>query len=245
MIYEEMKQLLDNNILLFLNNLSIECSIPQDVLLQKWELFNTKPVLSKESIATELPIVAEKKVPKKSGYQNFFSKKRLELKTANPSITFPELSKIISVEWGKLNMTEKNKYLIETPVSASHSFTIEELNKKKMADLKDLCEKCGIKKSGNKTELIKNLLGKNQNNAKEVPKTKITVEVDKVDHSLDLYVSSKTEKRSDFETTGASNEEEEFEFDNLSDKFAETDSEATLEDDDEDGNDEDDPFDDE
>jgi hypothetical protein len=60
-----------------------------------------------------------------------------------------------------------------------------------------------------------------------------------------LYVSSKTEKRSDFETTGASNEEEEFEFDNLSDKFAETDSEATLEDDDEDGDVEDDPFDDE
>lgn len=239
-----MKQLLDKNILLFLNNLSLECSIPEDVLLQKWQNFNTKTVSDKESSVKETP-VAEKKVPKKSGYQNFFSKKRLELKTVNPSITFPELSKIISVEWGKLNMTEKNKYLIETPVSVSHSFTIEELNKKKMADLKDLCEKFGIKKSGNKTELIKNLLGKNQNAAKEVLKPKIIVEADKVDHSLDLYVSSKTEKRSDFETTGASNDEEEFEFDNLSDKFPETDTEATLEDDDEDGNDDDDPFDDE
>lgn len=240
-----MKQLLDNNILLFLNNLSIECSIPKDVLLQKWQLFNTKSVPPKESSVLEAPPVVEKKVPKKSGYQNFFQKSAWNLKRRILPSLLSRTSKAISVEWGKLNMTEKNKYLIETPVSSSHSFTIEELNQKKMADLKDLCEKCGIKKSGNKTELIKNLLGKNQNTVNEVPKTKITVEADKVDHSLDLYVSSKTEKRSDFETTGASNEEEEFEFDNLSDKFAETDSEATLEDDEQDGDEEDDPFDDE
>ena len=236
MIYEEMKKLLDNNILLFLEELSSTCSIPKENLFKKWNDFNSKkPVSSNENDTVE------KKVIKKSGYQNFFSKKRIEIKTANPTISFSDLSKIISTEWNKLDIIEKNKFIHDTIPAPKISLTLEELNQKKMGELKDLCEKYGIKKSGNKTELIKNLLGKNQK-APEPPKSKIILPEEKIDHSLDIYVSSKTEKRSDFDTTGVP-EDEEFEFDNLSDKFAESDSEATLEDEDEE--EENDPFDDE
>lgn len=235
MIYEEMKKLVDNNILLFLDSLAVSHNIPKETLFQTWNDFNSKT----ETLVTKP--VTEKKVVKKSGYQNFFSKKRIEIKESNPSISFADLSKQISSEWNSLNINEKNKFINDVIPPPKIMLTLDELNGKKMSELKELCEKYGIKKSGNKTELIKNLMGKNEK-SKEPIKSKITLpEIDKIDHSLDIYVSSKTEKRSDFETTEGNEEEDEF--DNLSDKFADSESEATLEDDEEE--DDEDPFDEE
>ena len=62
-----MKKLLDNNILLFLEELSSSCSIPKENLFKKWNDFNSKKLVSSNENDT-----VEKKVVKKSGYQNFF-----------------------------------------------------------------------------------------------------------------------------------------------------------------------------
>lgn len=112
------------------------------------------------------------------------------------------------------------------------TFTFDELNKKKMSELKELCEKAGVKRSGNKSELIKNLLEKE--NKKQFEK-KSVLPLDGSDSFLDVYVAnSNKQKRSDFE------EQKEFEIDEEGFPFHDdlnkydSDEEGTIEDEDND-----------
>jgi hypothetical protein len=257
MIYQDLKKTLDDNVDRFLDILADGYNIPKSDLSKKWVDFNLPEALP-EPLPTPTSVlqVEEKKVKaKKTPYQNYFTKRRTELKTSNSALSFGEISKTISGEWSSFMQSEKNKYLDDSFSAAPppppslptpHSFTFDELNAKKMDELKELCEKRGTKKSGNKTQLIKNLMELNTlvQKAEILPPQKTTLAKlkecdrnDKNDNSLDLYVSSNQEKRSDFETVTMEippEEEDGFEFDDI-EKF-ESESEDSLEDEDEDEN---------
>jgi len=166
-------------------------------------------------------------LPKKTGYQIFFALKRNELKVNNPKWTHNEITKEISNLWNKLTPVEKNTYSSEM-LPQIEKFTFEELNEKKMSELKDICEKYGIKKGGNKTELIKNLLGQNNENI-EQPKTKLVNSI-KTPNDLDLYINTEEneEKRVDFQTDEVEQESDyESQSDNES-KESDVSSESSL-----------------
>lgn len=208
MIYDDIKKTMDDNMIRFFNYLNtFNCNLTKDQLFEKWQDFNNIKKIN--------PTVP----PKKSGYQNFFAQKRIELKAKNPSIPFTDLSKIISQEWNKLTSEQKNNYIQQTPQIPPNNYTFDELNQKKMSELKDLCEKIGLKKSGNKTDLIRNLLGQND----ETVTTEVSSIIEPPDQSLEIYVSSKSGKRSDFEIND--------DLDIDDDKFNDLDSETTIQDD--------------
>ena len=251
MIYQDLKKTLDDNVDRFLDILAEGYKIPKSDLSKKWVDFNL-PVALPESLPSVIPMDEKKVKAKKTPYQNFFTKRRTELKTSNSALSFGEISKTISGEWSSFTQNEKNKYLDSFSSAPSplpslptpHSFTFDELNAKKMDELKELCEKRGTKKSGNKTQHIKNLRELNTlvQKAEILPPKKTTLAKlkecdrnDKNDNSLDLYVSSNQEKRSDFETVTMEippEEEDGFEFDDI-EKF-ESESEDSLEDEDDD-----------
>jgi len=295
MMRDELMNVIDNNISRFLEHLaqSYPQAISMPQLQQSWQDFkttsgrsksvtfsdshhNTRPAASTLTPAatTTTPVKASPApVTKKSGYQNFFTIRRIELKAENSDLSFGELSKIISAEWNVLQPSEKSRYVnppttvpapapapvpvplpapvlaavaSTAPVVAPTAFTLNDLNDKKMDELKELCEARNLKKSGNKTELIRRLLGyasvlapSSSSTLSRVSPALVMEEAsEKRDSSLDIYVSSKSEKRSDFEHSATTPEEEDFEFENLSDKFNSDDSdESTIQDDDDDDDD--------
>jgi hypothetical protein len=231
-LYEDIKKSIESNMIQFFEFLvDKKSNFSKEELVEKWKEFNEDVNKKNKS---PIMIQQQSTTIKKSGYQNFFAQKRMEIKAKNPSIAFAELSKIISMEWNKLSQEEKNTFIHQIPQMPPNNFTLEELNSKKMSELKALCESIGIKKSGNKTELIKNLLG-NTVTPEEEKKEKIITPIDKPDTSLDIYVSSKKEKRSDFEVTESIDENEfSFDEDDISDtKYDDSESENTIQDDDE------------
>uniref|UniRef100_A0A6C0K2X3 SAP domain-containing protein n=1 Tax=viral metagenome TaxID=1070528 RepID=A0A6C0K2X3_9ZZZZ len=292
MMRDELMNVIDQNISKFLQHLaqSYPQAISMPQLQQSWQDFKsstTSPAPGTNAVALSTPTTPAPTTPapvsKKSGYQNFFTIRRVELKAVNPSLSFGELSKLISAEWNVLQPTEKSRFVnlssasapapvsippatIPVPVFASAPaprassapltekngpFTLQDLNNKKMDELKDLCEARDLKKSGNKTELIRRLLGHNTDNkpstatsssnnalllTKPASSALVNESSEKRDSSFDIYVSSKSEKRSDFEHSAITPEEEDFEFENLSDKFN-SDSESTIQDDDDDDDD--------
>lgn len=92
-----------------------EYKIPSSQLMTRW-----KKIIDSEC--------QEKKVSKltvaRKPYQNYFVKRRLEMKEQKPDITFGELSTMIASEWKKLSVSEKKKYEDMKPVSSSQSKTI-------------------------------------------------------------------------------------------------------------------------
>ncbi|NDE13738.1 hypothetical protein EBZ80_02290 [bacterium] len=158
-------------------------------LIARWEAFNGD---EKKPKPNELVKKATSTPLKKSSYQNFFALRRTELKLKEPALTFGDLSKKISKEWSQFTPQQKQVYL-NPEKAAKPEFTFEFLNQKKMDELRTLCEQRGIVKGGNKSELIRNLL----QNTQEKPKPeKKPVE----QPSFDVYVSTRNDKRSDFET---------------------------------------------
>jgi hypothetical protein len=236
-------------------------------LQQSWQEFKINSSAKSATFSDNHPSTTPVKpasLTKKSGYQNFFTIRRIELKAENSDLSFGELSKMISAEWNVLQPSEKSRYVnppiavapppatanasVRAPVVAAsipiHQFTLNDLNDKKMDELKELCEARNLKKSGNKTELIRRLLGfasvvAPSSSLPSSSLSRVSPEAsEKRDSSLDIYVSSKSEKRSDFEHSATSPEEEDFEFENLSDKFNSDDSdESTIQDDDDDDDD--------
>jgi hypothetical protein len=182
---------LENTIDKYIDVLAVSYKLNKKELKQKWIEMDD---LSKKTLPTTMDS------NKKNGYQVFFSLKRNELKNTNPQISYAEITKEISNMWNKLSQTEKNKYCSEMLPQLKTTFTFEELNDKKMSELKEICEKYGIKKGGNKSELIKNLLGQNHsndNNPKSKSKIVQTITTPTNDLSVELY--NPEEKRTDFQ----------------------------------------------
>lgn len=226
MIGNQINNIIDQHIEKFLLLISAEYSLNMDELSNKWKNYNN----------SNINIDEKKKINKKSGYQNFFTIKRMELKNKNPNLSFGELSSIISQEWNKLNIDEKTNYVNKLPTTTTKTqFTFDELNKKKMNDLKDLCEKIGIKKSGNKSELIKNLLGLSSTNdeTKKEDKKLIKKTDENIDNTFEIYVSTNDQKRSDIENSNEIIELDEEEFDFEDEYESDSDDEKTIDDEDE------------
>jgi hypothetical protein len=202
----------------YINLLTIDYKLNKIELKKKWDNLS----------GNDKKIETVPQQPKKTGYQIFFALKRNELKTNNPKWTHNEITKEISNLWNKLTPIEKNKYSSEM-LPQIQKFTFEELNEKKMSELKEICEKYGIKKGGNKTELIKNLLGQNNENI-EQSKTKLVNSIKTPTNDLDLYINTEEneEKRVDFQTEEV---EQESDYDSESDndsKESDVSSESSL-----------------
>jgi hypothetical protein len=188
-------------------------------LIAKWTAFFTsEPQKTKESEKKTAVTTA-----KKSSYQFFFAGRRAELKKKEPGLTFGELSKKISKEWSQLTPQQKESYTKPKPAP---EFTIESLNQKKMDELRALCEQRGIVKGGNKSELIRNLLSNKKQEAPKPPPEKKTIE----QVSFDVFVSTRKDKRSDYETEKADYAEEGFVSEIGSDADSKEDDEESLED---------------
>jgi len=203
--------IVDDIINQYILDISNTYDISKEELLLKWKQmdhyslsttthsnFNVKTI---ENTTTNLPS------SKKTGYQIFFSLHRNELKKKCPQMSYSEMTKEISNQWNKMNASEKNQYSSEM-LPPMQKFTFDELNEKKMSELKEICEKYGIKKGGNKSELIKNLLGQT-NTEEKANKVKLgqSMTIPTNDLSVELYMA-KGEDRIDFQQEDIENEYE-------------------------------------
>jgi len=131
---------------------------------------------------------------KKSGYQIFFTQNCSTLKRSHPDWTFGDLSREISRQWNALSMEERKLYVPEqkpetvvvpplppqpqNPTSSQQHgkpFTFEMLNEMKMTDLRALCESRGLRRTGNKQELIKVIMTSHDPSSSSSSTTKNTV----------------------------------------------------------------------
>ena len=183
----------------------------------------------------------KKKTAKKTfHYQNFFVSKRVELIKANPDLQFGEISSRISKMWNDMTKEEQQKYATPVaattaaaapavtstatplpscvaPVVAKVEFNFEGLNAKNMPELRKLCEEKGLKRTGNKLQLIHNLLGIHKVAPPVVEEKKPILMVHPMEETEDVeVVVAKNMKRSDIEEeiipSVFSDEEQDFEF---------------------------------
>lgn len=166
---DKVQTVIDKTVQCFLKSICEDYNLPLDTIEKRWTHYFQPDLVTTEKendVSTVLPPL-KKKIQKKSSYQNFFVLQRLKLKQENPQLNFGELSTTISKMWGSLTKEEQMKYSVEEETVApdenkmscmkpkTTSFRVEELNKKKMSDLREICEKLGIRRTGNKTELIR------------------------------------------------------------------------------------------
>lgn len=239
----------------YIDSLSHKYKLEKKELIERWEEMSplssstttTTPAMKSTTIATNTS-----KTPgnKKQGYQYFFTVKRNEYKTQHPDMmNYSHLNKEISHMWNALSETDKQKYGDDAIIQQQSSmvaiierkqYTFEELNKKKMTELKEICEEYGIKKGGNKSELIKNLLGQadstNVEKAKLAMTSSSSTSVINPDLSVEIEYAKKTETRVDFqqeENEEESDFEEEDDANSVESKHSDiTESSISLNDDD-------------
>lgn len=179
-------QMLEDRLKQFVDYTSDKTGIDRKVLADWW-------VQSSLSSGEEKTGTAK---GKKSHYQIFFSAKRLQLKEEHPSISFGELSKQISKLWNSMTKQEQAEWVHKQSNPKSDYAAM------KMSELKTLCEQRGLKKTGNKTELVNILTG----NVEE-KKTKLS------DTFEDIHICENSgERRVTIEEADEIPEEEEFVF---------------------------------
>ena len=134
------QKMLDNRLAQFIDYTSNKTGVDRKVLMDCW--------IQSQAIENKTTKT------KKSHYQIFFSAKRLQLKEEQPSISFGDLSKQISKMWNSMNKEEQLQWVQHQSTPKADYAAM------KMSELKTLCEKRGLKKTGNKTELVNILTGK-------------------------------------------------------------------------------------
>lgn len=180
-----MKSILDERLKRFMEHTSHKLGVDTKDLMECWN----------ES--------ATQKKAKKSHYQIFFSVKRLELKKEDPTLNFGDLSKQISKVWNSMSKEEQNDWVHQ------HSKPKSDYALLKMSELKSLCEERGLKKTGNKTELINILTGKETKSAIVKTQTKVSENV----FEEGIHISEHGgEQRVTIEEADDSQEEDEFVF---------------------------------
>jgi len=208
----------------YIDILSHKYKLEKKELIERWEEMSSSVStnLSSSTMVKSTSVVtnaSKAQGNKKQGYQYFFTVKRNEYKTQHPDMmNYSHLNKEISHMWNALSETDKRKYGDDAMMQQKSSmlavnerkqYTFEELNKKKMTELKEICEEYGIKKGGNKSELIKNLLGQSESTNVEKSKLAMTsssMTVVNPDLSVEIEYAKKTETRVDFQQE--ENEEE-------------------------------------
>jgi alanine racemase len=138
------------------------------------------------------------------------------LKQKNPELDFGQLSTQISKMWSALSKEEQNAYALPACVQKekkSVELDATVLKEKKMSELRQLCEERGLKRTGNKSELIRTLLEKQETVPQTVPKVNFTHDIEH--DSLEVDMLNTIIKRADIEEGEANleSEEEDFDFD--------------------------------
>lgn len=113
---------------------------------------------------------------------------------------------ILEMKWKNLGKTDE-----KIPNNTiKKAITFETLNLKKISELKDMCKQYGIKKTGNKTQIIELILQSSSLKEKEEIQTN---EKDIIPH-LNIIKPTFPEKRTNFENTilNSNIEEEDFDF---------------------------------
>jgi hypothetical protein len=206
---EHIETAIHTTVFSFLSQLAEEYSLPVTTLKERWSTFIRQAKHDEK--------VVQKKTPqKKSTYQNFFVQKRLELKQKNPELDFGQLSTQISKMWSALSKEEQNAYALPACVQKekkSVELDATVLKEKKMSELRQLCEERGLKRTGNKSELIRTLLEKQETVPQTVPKVNFTRDIEH--DSLEVDMLNTIIKRADIEEGEANleSEEEDFDFD--------------------------------
>jgi len=201
----------------FLEQTAKEFDLPIIRLKENWRLY----LDGEDAVPTPASSTdgAKKKAPpgKKSMYQNFFTQKCSELKEQNPGMSFGDISTHVSTLWNNMTKDDQKQYATaptttEVPPTPTTEFTYDVLNGKRMDELKLLCEQRGLRRTGNKTFLIRSLLGSHPPVAEKPPPPKkpgVVLNEDDVE-----VVVAKNLKRTDIEEedTVLSDEEQEFDF---------------------------------
>lgn len=232
----ELEDLIHKNVNGFLEETAKEFDIPMAKLKEKWRAHLGDSGRSTLAVpVVQAPGEPKKKTVKKSSqYQNFFVQKRAELVRENPTLQFGDLSSRISKLWNNMTKEEQKGYAATTTIpcqgttpgpvlGAPAVFDFDSLNSKNMPELRKLCEEKGLKRTGNKLQLINNLLGLHTEAIvppHEVKKAAVTIvatqEAD-ADESEDVeVVVAKNMKRADIEeeavTVLFSDDEQDFDF---------------------------------
>jgi len=233
----EIQHLIHHSVEGFLEQTAKEFDIPMAKLKENWEAhlgLQNAPLLPTASTAPTMAVAVapppkKKAVKKTFHYQNFFVSKRVELIKANPDLQFGEISSRISKMWNDMTKEEQQKYATTTsataapapscvaPVVTKVEFNFEGLNAKNMPELRKLCEEKGLKRTGNKLQLIHNLLGIHKAAPPVVEEKKPILMVHPMEETEDVeVVVAKNMKRSDIEEeiipSVFSDEEQDFEF---------------------------------
>lgn len=206
---EHIETAIHTTVLSFLSQLAEEYSLPVTALKDRWSTFLRQG-------KQEEKVVQKKTQQKKSTYQNFFVQKRLELKEKNPELDFGQLSTQISKMWSSLSKDEQNAYALSSSVPKeknSVELNATMLKEKKMSELRQLCEERGLKRTGNKSELIRTLLEKQETVPDTLPKINVPFHHDPENDSLEVDMLNAIIKRADIEEGEANLESDEEDFD--------------------------------
>jgi hypothetical protein len=208
----------------FLEQTAKEFDLPIIRLKENWRAYLESEDAAVPAASAAVEVVKKKAVSgKKSMYQNFFTQKCSELKEQNPGMNFGDISTTVSKLWNSMSKDDQKQYAtadttstVEAPTTTTTEFTYDVLNGKKMDELKLLCEQRGLRRTGNKTFLIRSLLGSHPPVAEDPPpppkKAALSLHEDDVE-----VVVAKNLKRTDIEEDTmlsgvVSDEEQEFDF---------------------------------
>lgn len=180
------ERMIDHYVQSVVDKVANRYGIPRPELMDLLKTMDTSPSLhhpktvmvSPSSSSSSQPSVATSSSKKNvSGYVQFCNDRRAKLKEDFPTLTFGEISKELGKIWRGLSSSEKEKYNLPTaplrPNASSvcvsdnlsvkknptttHEFSRSELEGKTLLQLKDVCTKFNVKKTGNKETLIKRI----------------------------------------------------------------------------------------
>lgn len=168
----------------------------------------------------------DKSKSKKSPYQLFFSKKRLELKEQDSTLNFGELSKQISKLWNSMTKEQQMEWVESQGIEDCSLDTL------KMTEIRNLCEKKGIKKHGNRADLLKALKSNKASTAVTAQKAnKIVMPNASTVDDHPVHISENVgERRTAIENTEIpddSQDEDDFEFEDEGDSEDGTSTDST------------------
>jgi hypothetical protein len=159
-LIEAIQNTIDTFISSFISDISSEYNLDSNELLEIWN-----KISKTNGQSPQINISSSLKKPKQvSAYVNFCNHHRIQLKEKNANLSFGEISKELGKMWSKLSVDEQQTYksnIINNNKNNSSSSiitttTLNENNliKKTINELKEICQKYELKKNGNKKQLI-------------------------------------------------------------------------------------------
>lgn len=179
-LIKNIEEMINNHIGQYILLISKEYNIKNEELLKLWDNFDKnrsydiKPLSSSVVITTPLTIEQPKKSV--SIYVNFCNQHRSKLKSDNPNMSFGDISKELGKMWRNLNPNEKKKYEVtRTKNVEMNNNENEDISKKTLSELRELCDSLEIKKNGNKSNILNRIQEHYKNNKKETREMTVSI----------------------------------------------------------------------